>query len=82
MVFTIFFNTINLYLMFYFFILASILLTQHSEIKNVANKGKEIGDDDYIEDWNLHLIGGFFAYLVIYFGMNFYHQTFFGNSLG
>ena len=67
--------------MFYFFMMATVLLIKHNIIKDSANKGKKKGDDDYIVDWNIHLLGGVLAYMAIYCFMGFYTQTFFGWEL-
>ena len=75
------FNTINLMLMIYFFMVTTAVLNKHDTIKHFANKGKKEGDDDWIEDRNIHLLGGFFAYLTLYFAKSFYNMTFFGNAL-
>jgi len=72
------FNTFNLYFMFYFFLLATIMLLQHQRIKYEINKNKKINDDNYVTDNDLFLISGLFAFLSLYFSYNFYHMTFFG----
>ncbi len=75
------FNTLNLWFMFYFFMMATMTISQHHTIKRISNKGKKKGDENYIEDWNIHLIGGFFAYLVFFFSRSFYYKVFLGWSL-
>jgi len=73
-------NTINLYFMFYFFLLATVMITQHQKIKHEINKNKKLNDDNYVSDNDLFLISGLFAFLSLYFSYNFYYMTFFGYS--
>ena len=64
-----------------FFIFASVTLVGHESIKKRANQDKDENDTTCITDTDIFILGGFLAYMCVYFARSYYHQVFFGIPL-
>lgn len=74
------FNVLNLLLSILFFFISLFLLVYTPSIIESINEKKEEYEEKST-NFNLNLIGGFFAYLTFYFFYNFLNFTFFNMSL-